>query len=87
MTETTAATTQIKVEKKLIQNANFQKDKARMRVAIFLDAIAQSLKDLGKDSIGQALDATIQTLSQVRNNGNGKSNKGIILVDQFFAVP
>lgn len=59
----------------------------RARLTNFIETLEQGRKDLDKLPLRQALEDCIETLSKVRNHGNGKNNKGIILLDQFFAVP
>ena len=58
-----------------------------MRVAIFLEALSQAHRDLANDLARKALEDCIETLSKVRNHGPGKTNKGLILLDQYFSVP
>ena len=59
----------------------------RIRVTQFIETLDLGSKDLDKEPLREALESCIETLSKVRNQGNGKTNKGIILLDQFFSVP
>lgn len=66
---------------------NAYKDRVRQRVNVFIDTLSQASVDLSEHGNRKGLRKAIETLSKVRNNGPGKHNYGLILLDQFFAVP
>ena len=64
------------------------KEKVRKKVDTFIEALEQAHIDLSGDNLtNQQIEGAVQTLSRVRNTGPAKQNQGLILLDQYFAVP
>ena len=79
------ASPQRNVSQKMIKQFEAYKDKAKSKIDYFIACIDNALLELSSEQ--KSMTACIRTLSKIRNAGAGKSNGGIILLDQYFKVP
>ena len=73
------------MSQKLIKQFEAYKNKAKQKIDYFITVLDNSTNELTTDQ--KSMTECIKTLSKIRNAGAGKSNGGIILLDQYFKIP
>ena len=69
----------------MIKQFESYKEKAKLKIDNFIKCLETAQMEISTEP--KSMTACIRTLTKIRNAGAGKSNGGIILLDQYFKVP